>query len=294
MSLGLITASFGRSYIVEVGDKLYSGVSKAKKSDYVVGDRVEVNISNDEQVQIIQLLPRKTLVFRSNNFRSKLIASNVTQLLIVIAVLPSFNINFLNACLVFAHWANIKPIIIINKADLDISDDFITNINQLYKQQLDYTIYNLSALDNCNTLLPILQNETSLLIGQSGVGKSTITNNLIVDANSRIGEISKSTTSGCHTTTNARLYHLNKHSDLIDCPGLQDFGLAHLDVHRLVDYFPEIASLAGECRFRDCNHQGEPDCIITKAYALGNITPLRYKYFISLSRELIQAKNIYN
>lgn len=294
MNIGLITASFGRNYIVELNGQIYNAVTKAKKSDYVVGDKVKVNISNDSQVQIIELVPRKNVVFRSNNYKSKLIASNISQLLIVIAVTPNFNVNFLNACLVFAHWANIKPIIIINKADLKQSNEFINSIISLYVKTLNYISYTLEAINSCEKILPLLENQTSLLIGQSGVGKSTITNALIAKANSRVGVISKSNASGCHTTTNATLYHLNANSDLIDCPGLQDFGLYHLDANLVINYFPELHGLNGKCRFRDCKHHKEPDCIITNAYNIGKIEHMRYKFLLSLLSLLDKPKGNYN
>ena len=130
MTIGKVITSFGRSFIVDVNSKTYEAVTRGKKNDFVVGDIVEVQIINNEQAQILKLLERSNLVFRSNSHRIKIIASNVTQLLIVIAVKPNFNINFLNRCLVFAHSQNITPVIVINKNDLQESSEFISSIQK--------------------------------------------------------------------------------------------------------------------------------------------------------------------
>jgi ribosome biogenesis GTPase / thiamine phosphate phosphatase len=274
---GLIINSYGRGFIVEVAGVTYQAVTKGKKTTYVVGDQVEVQIINQKQLQILDVCLRHNLVYRTDSNRSKIIASNVSQILIIIAVKPSCNLNFLNSCLLFAESEDIKPIIVINKADLPESAGFIQKITDQYVKHLGYSLVSLSALNN-----------QSLLIGQSGMGKSTITNQIIPEAMARVGEISKHKTSGCHTTTNASLYHIDDHSDLIDCPGLQEFGLYHLDLEELPNLFPELRSYLGQCRFRNCRHLNEPDCAITAAYSQGNIDRVRYNLFISLSHSLQQ------
>ena len=287
---GLVINSYGRGFIVEVAGITYLAVTKGKKTTYVVGDQVEVQIINQKQLQILDVCPRQNLVYRTDQNRSKIIASNISQILIIIAVKPSFNINFLNNCLLFAESENIKPIIVINKADLPESEAFIERIANLYVKQLGYSLINLSAIDNCEVLKPILANNQSLLIGQSGMGKSTITNQIIPKAMARVGEISKSEASGCHTTTNASLYHIDNNSDLIDCPGLQEFGLYHLDIEELPSLFPELRPYANQCRFRNCRHLNEPNCAITNAYNKGEIDKIRYNLFINLSQNLLQKK----
>lgn len=280
--IGLIVTSYGLNFIVEVDNIIYTAVTKSKKTDYVVGDIVKVTILNKNQAQIINLQPRTNLVFRTDKNRSKIIASNITQLLIVIAVTPNFNINFLNRCLIFAESQNIAPTIIINKIDLPESADFINNITNLYHHQLNYKIICLSALNNCNELNTKLINQKSLLIGQSGVGKSTITNQIIPNANTLTNHVTKSATSGRHTTTNATLYHIDKYSYLIDCPGLHEFGLYHIKKMDIANYFPECNKLIGKCRFRNCRHINEPDCAIINAYKNGGITETRFNFLQSL------------
>lgn len=287
MTTGLVVSSYGRNFIVEVENKPYHATTKSKKNDYVVGDIVNIEQINDAQVQIINVHSRKNLIFRTDQNRSKIIASNVTQLLIVIAIKPNFNVFFLNSCLICAESQEIQPIIIINKIDLPESIQFIKDITQLYAKQLDYKIIELSAINNCTELVPLLPNNTSLLIGQSGVGKSTITNKIIPEANTRTREITKSETSGSHTTTNTSLYHINNNAALIDCPGLHEFGLYHLEIDSLARYFPEFRDYIGECKFRNCRHINEPNCAILNATKLGLIDQQRLNYFQQLSNKLL-------
>ncbi|MCC2644727.1 MAG: rsgA [Burkholderiales bacterium] len=291
MPTGLITKSYGRGFIVEVENLTYTAVTKAKKVDYVVGDQVLVDIINDKQVQIISLIPRNNLVYRMDQNRSKLIASNISQIIIVIAIKPNFNPNFLNSCLLFAESAGVYPHILINKSDLVESEEFIQHITKLYQEKLGYSVISLSAATNCDKLVPLLKEQQSLLIGQSGVGKSTITNWIIPEAFTLVDEITKSETSGRHTTTNATLYHIDKSSSIIDCPGLQEFGLYHLSIEELPELFPELSSYLNKCRFRNCRHLNEPDCAITQAYITGAIDKIRFGLLQSLTEKLSQKTN---
>ena len=265
LELGQITTSYGRLFIVEIDGQYYEAVTRGKKTEFVVGDKILAQIINHKQVQIMQLHERENLIYRSDHNRSKMIASNINQILIVIAIKPSFNLNFLNSCLVAAEASNIEPVIIVNKTDLPETAEFLQKIIQLYKNELNYNVITMSANSSCDILKPLLTNKSSLLIGQSGVGKSTITNQIIINANARVAQITKAETSGSHTTTNAQLYHINSTSDLIDCPGLQEFGLYHLDIERIGEYFPELREYLGKCRFRNCLHQNEPNCPIIEA-----------------------------
>ncbi len=265
LELGLITTSYGRLFIVEIDGRHYEAVTLGKKTEFVVGDKVLAQIINDKQAQIMQLQERGNLIYRSDHNRSKIIASNISQILIVIAIKPSFNLNFLNSCLVAAEAENIAPIIVVNKIDLPETTEFLQKITQLYHDELGYKVVAISANNSCEELRPLLMRQSSLLIGQSGVGKSTITNQIIIDAKARVASITKAETSGSHTTTNAQLYHIDEQSDLIDCPGLQEFGLYHLDIDCVAEYFPELRNYVGKCRFRNCLHQNEPNCAILEA-----------------------------
>lgn len=288
---GLIIKSFGRQFIVEVDGINYQCVTKSKNTKYVVGDLVIVDLINNQQAQIIQLIPRRNLIYRSEKNRSKIIASNVNLILIIIAVKPNFNMDFLNGCLICSESQNIKPLIIINKTDLIETNKFKESIINLYQNQLGYNVLTLSAINNCDTLKPILENYTSLLIGQSGVGKSTIINKIIPNAHTKTGEINKAQTSGTHTTTYATLYHIDNNSQIIDCPGLQEFGLYHLDIENLIEYFPELIKFKGKCRFRNCSHINDLGCAIVEAEKKGIIDHNRLIYLQNLIKTLQSKKN---
>jgi ribosome biogenesis GTPase len=172
--IGTITHSYGLGFHVKCNNQIYLAVTKAKKTEYVVGDLVYLEIINQQQAIISQLLPRKNLLKRQDKQRYKLIASNLDQMLIVIAATPNHNEFLLNKLLIAANHLDITPIIVINKNDLAISQDFIANAIALYQQQLNYQTIHLSAVTTCRDLLPLLNNKTSILVGQSGVGLSLI------------------------------------------------------------------------------------------------------------------------
>lgn len=291
MTTGVIISSFGRQYIVEADNQHYQTVSKGKKTEYVVGDKVELKIINSQQAQIMNLIPRNNLIYRSDQNRSKIIASNLNQIIIVVAIKPNFNINFLNSCLLAAESSGIKPVILINKYDLSETPEFALQLIKIYTNMLGYESITQSALTNCDVLKPYLQDKCSLLIGQSGVGKSTITNQICPTANARTGEIAKYENSGCHTTTNATLYHINENSQLIDCPGLQEFGLFHLELSELAEYFPDMRNYLGKCKFNNCIHVNEPNCAVIDALNNGNIQEQRYIFYKDLCERLKTKKN---
>lgn len=283
---GLIVNSYGYQFIVEVDNRNYQTVTKAKKTEFVVGDLVEVQLINEVQAQIIDLIPRDNLIYRSDRHRSKIIASNIDQIVIVIAVKPNFNISFLNSSLVCAEVSKVEPLIVINKMDLGESGEFAKKIRDLYVKNLGYNLLELNALDNCKTLENFLLNKRSILIGQSGVGKSTITNKIYPEAAAKTGEITKYETSGAHTTTHASLYHINENSDLIDCPGLQEFGLYHLELSEIAEYFPEMEKFLGHCKFNNCLHLTEPACQVHEAVENGHINLGRYQFYQRLCESL--------
>lgn len=289
--IGLVVKAYGRQFIVEIGGKYYQAVTKSKKTEYVVGDIVNLEIINEEQVQITDIVKREHLVYRTDQNKSKIIASNIDQMLVVIAVKPNCNLNFLNNCLIFAESSEIFPIILLNKTDLEESLEFIEKIEELYSKKLGYQVIKLSAKSGCLQIIPLLKDKKNLLIGQSGMGKSTIINQLVPNAFTRTGDISKSENSGCHTTTNAQLYHIDENTDIIDCPGLQEFGLYHLDVDQLLEYFPELRDFYGKCKFRNCRHLNEPGCEIKNLQSMGKIDELRFKLLQNITQTLLNKSS---
>jgi ribosome biogenesis GTPase len=285
MSQGLVIAAYGKRYQVELPDKTrISCVTRGKKTDLACGDTVNIKLTGTAEGVVESSEPRKTLLYRSNSYKSKILASNVTQVVIVLATQPSFYEALLNRCLTAAEAANIKPLIVLNKCDLAEAND-AKNKLKVY-EDLGYEVVYLSAKEDISPLLPYLDHQQSVLVGQSGMGKSTIINALLPNEQVRTQEISNTLDSGKHTTTAAHLYHLNANSTLIDSPGLQEFGLYHLSQEDLEMAFKEFRPFLGHCRFNNCKHQHEPDCAVINASNCGKINPIRLAFYRQLSQEL--------
>ena len=280
-----ITASFGRRYIVRTPDgKTYEATTRKKRIDFACGDQVHINHINLQQVVIEDYLPRSSLLYRQDSTRSKLIAANVTLMLIVLAAVPTPSEMLLQRALLAAEAAQIQPLIVLNKADLPENDIWLQKIS--FYQGLGYELINISALRDVKKLRNRLQGECAILLGQSGMGKSTLTNALLGIVQARVGEISTALDSGRHTTTHAQLYDLDKNSQLIDSPGLQAFGLHHLQIANLLSYFPDMRSYIGKCRFHNCSHRQEPGCVLKQAVNEHKIEPERLLFLQNITNEL--------
>ncbi len=281
---GQIVASFGRRYLVELQDgTTLDCVTRGRRGALACGDRVGVARSGPGQGVIEKLGARDTLLYRSDRVRQKLIAANVTQIVVVVAPVPTFHEDLINRCLAAAEHGGMSSLIVLNKMDLPQAKRALKSL-ALY-EQLGYRIVALSAKRDVSQLLVFLRGETSVLVGQSGMGKSTIVNALAPEAAVRIAEISAALDSGRHTTTHARLYHLGHDTHIIDSPGLQEFGLHHLDMGELADAFVEFRPWLGRCRFRDCRHMSEPGCALTAACVAGKISERRLESYRQLLRE---------
>ncbi len=280
-----IVTSYGKVYIVELADgRRFSASTRGKKTDYACGDQVDIDVINLEQAVINKALKRKTLLYRSDAWRSKMIAANVTQIVIVVATEPSFSDELISRALIAAEAEGIRPVICLNKCDLPVADTARTRL--AYYSGLGYPVVEISAMQDLAPLEPWLEGQVSVLVGQSGMGKSTITNALIPEAKARVKEISIALDSGKHTTTHAQLYKLNATSELIDSPGLQSFGLAHIGVEELPRLMPDMARHLGQCRFHNCRHRQEPGCAIHEAISNNTIAAERLAFLQRLQDEL--------
>ena len=283
LEYGQVVAAYSRQYLVELSDgELLSCLTHGKKSSVACGDRVEIKRTAKDQAVIEKIAPRRTLLYRSDAFRQKLIAANVTQIIIVVAAEPTFSDELLARCLVAAHHQQLSVLILLNKCDLAATAASARAQLAPYLA-IGYPVLELSAKQTAAPLLPFLHGHTSVLVGQSGMGKSTLINALLPDANSATREISIALNSGKHTTTHARLHHLDQTTHLIDCPGVQAFGLHHLSFGDIEEGFVEFAPYRDQCRFNNCHHSHEPGCALRLATEAGNIDQRRLRLFQEIS-----------
>ncbi|MDO4998113.1 MAG: ribosome small subunit-dependent GTPase A [Neisseria sp.] len=285
MQTARIITSYGRRYVVRTLDgTIYDATTRKKRVDFACGDEVHIVPQNAEQAVIEDYQPRKSLLYRQDSWKTKLIAANVERLFIVLAAVPSPSEILLQRALLAAEAGNIEPFIVLNKNDLPESAAWRKKL--AFYQDLGYPVLTVSALENVDVLRPLLQGKTSIFLGQSGMGKSTLTNALLGEQAARIGNISTALDSGKHTTTHAQLYDLDEQSFLIDSPGLQEFGLHHLAVADLLHYFPDMRDLRGQCRFHNCTHRQEPNCAIKQAAETGQIAASRLAFLQKITDEL--------
>lgn len=280
-----IVTSFGRRFQVRTAaGKMYEATTRKKRIDFACGDIVHIGHINQQQAVIEDYLPRRSLLYRQDATRTKLIAANVTLMLIVLAAVPTPSELLLQRALLAAEAADITPLIILNKADLPQNAEWLVKLT--YYQSLGYKVINISALNDITLLREHLQGECAILLGQSGMGKSTLTNALLGKEQARVGTISSALDSGRHTTTHAQLYDLNTESQLIDSPGLQAFGLHYLHTGDLLHYFPDMRTYIGQCRFHNCTHLQEPGCALKQALAEGKLKPERLRFLQNITDEL--------
>ena len=289
---GLIIAAHGRHYTVEFADgSLRQCFPRGKKSGPTVGDRVLVELQGEAEGVIERVEERRNLIYRSDDMRTKQFAANVDQLLIVVAVEPAFSVELMNRALVVASHAGITPLIVLNKADLtggyDAALARVTALASVYDPPIE--VIPTQALDVQKTvaaLLPHLRGRCSLLLGQSGMGKSSLLNALVPHANAVTQEHSIALNAGKHTTTGTRLYHLpGGDGSIIDSPGFQNFGLYHLSPADIEHGFPEFTQPAEQCRFYNCTHRHEPGCGVLAALKQGKIRPDRHELYQRLLAE---------
>lgn len=298
----IVIAAHGRHYVVELegGERLHA-FPRGKRSDCAVGDHVRVERAAADQGVIAAVDPRKNLLHRSDQFKSKLLAANIDQVIVVLATEPGFSEDLLGRALVSAEALEIRPLVILNKTDLPSRLDEARRRLALY-HGLGYETLELSVHARPEETLALLQPRTagvaSILIGQSGMGKSSLLNLLIPGVDAQTREISAKLDSGKHTTTFTRLYHLpaswgtvdGKPGYLIDSPGFQEFGLHHLSEGMLERAFPEFRPRLTDCRFYNCHHINEPGCGILSAIEAGDISDRRHDLYKQLLHESRQQK----
>lgn len=283
-----VVAVHGRHCAVDVDGEIVTCFPRGKKSVVACGDRVQIAMTAKGQGVIEAVDPRRTLLYRSDAYREKLIAANIDQMIIVLAAVPSYYQELLDRCLVAAEFQGIRALVVINKSDLVDESREARERLRLY-EALGYEVLPLVARNDVSPLLPHLADRSSVLVGQSGMGKSTIVNSLVPDAGAAVGDISLALDSGRHTTTYARMYRLDPQARLIDSPGMQEFGLRHVPAKEIARCYPEMRPWLGRCRFNDCAHLVEPDCAVRAAADNGSIDAARLRSYARLMEEAQRA-----
>lgn len=296
---GVVISRFGKSADVEDNARhIYRCSIRRTLPSLVTGDKVVWRESLEPNTNgIIEAVhTRHSELVRPDFYDGvKPVAANVDQIVIISAVLPELSLNIIDRYLVACEVTNIEPIIVLNKIDL-LSDEQRAEVE---KQLVIYTNIGYQVLyvscqnhQGIAALQAVLQDKISILVGQSGVGKSSIINLLLPHQlqSAVTGNISELSGLGQHTTTSTRLYHLPNGGDIIDSPGIREFGLWHLEPEQVISGFKEFDDYLGGCQFRDCNHLDTPGCLLQQAVRDGKISPSRLDNYHRILQTMKEVK----
>jgi len=301
---GRVVSRFGKHAIVETLDELRTQhkcyIRRTVKS-VVCGDKVVIrpSISNEERDRGIveTVLDRKSTLSRPDYYDGiKPIAANIDQIIVVSSIVPALSTHIIDRYLVACEHAQIEPIIVINKVELLSEEEFVALKQQLsIYEKIGYRVIYASCVSEqgLDDLSAVLINKVNVLVGQSGVGKSSLVNQLLPDSQEIVGEVSSNSGLGQHTTTAAKLIPFTLGGELIDSPGVREFGLWHLPVEDITNGFIEFRQYLGGCKFSDCTHRNDPGCLIRAAVENGEISAERYDSYLKIVDSLDQNRPAY-
>ena len=275
---GRVITRYGQRQLVEdENGKVFQSVSRQNIGFSVAGDRVLFQKTKHDDAIVTAIFPRDSKLKRQD----KLIAANINQLWLVVAIEPHYEFELIDRYLIMAENSKLPIGIIVNKIELSENEAFR---DFQHYQSLGYDVHFISVKKqiNLNFLKEQLVNKSHIFLGQSGVGKSSLINSLIPDLELRVNEISSKSKLGKHTTTNTTIYHIPSGGDLIDSPGVREFQLENLTEVEIINGFREFKALSGECRFRDCKHINEPNCAVKKALENGKVNKNRYRSYLNI------------
>jgi ribosome biogenesis GTPase / thiamine phosphate phosphatase len=293
---GLVVSAHGRHIVVEAASGEHVRChTRGKRSELVVGDRVQWARSGDEGI-VTALDERRNMLHRRDEWRSKVFAANLDQVLLLVAVEPPLGESQLMRSIVAVADAGLHACIVCNKIDLPGAQATLERLQAYRSQAVDVLPLALkprSAVpgsdgDGFTRIEALLRGKVTLVIGPSGVGKSTLVNRLVPDAQAQVGEISTALNAGRHTTTASRWYWVDgaHHTALIDTPGFQQFGLHHIPGERIASLLPDIQRHATECRFYNCTHRREPGCGVLRAVTEGRLDANKARAYGELMDQL--------
>jgi len=284
---GLVVSHLGQGIAVEVSGTILLCQTLRKLDTVAVGDQVMVNKTSADQGRIEKILPRRSLLQRpSRNKKTRPVAANIDKIYVVFATEPHCDFLLIDQYLAICENKNIDAVLVLNKVDL-------TNINKLEAelqqyQAIGYDLHKVSAIENIgiSELKEALNHQISMFAGQSGVGKSSLTNAIIPDKQLKTNTVSEITKHGRHTTTAATLYHLPEGGDLIDSPGVAIFGLADITEQQLAWGYREFQPLLEQCKFNNCRHMKDKGCAVRTAAEAGEISMQRYQRYLKLTEKM--------
>ncbi len=297
---GLVITRFGQHADIEDSDtrQIHRCNLRRGIESLVCGDKVIWRAGLESMAGISGVVeavePRSSVLTRPDYYDGlKPVAANIDQMIIVASVLPELSLNIIDRYLIASETLQITPIIVLNKVDLLDNEALETYKSQLkIYQQIGYRVLFVSKESGygIDALATELQNRINIFVGQSGVGKSSLVNALMPEVDAIEGEISANSGLGQHTTTTARLYHIPSGGDLIDSPGVREFGLWHLEADKVTEAFVEFRPYLGGCKFRDCKHLDDPGCILREAVEKGNISKQRFENYHRIINSMSENK----
>ena len=303
MKEGLVIKSTGKYYTLKdtsTGD-LYNAIIRGKfklqglklTNPVAVGDIVSFSVQEDD-IAIIQKIHERTNYVVRQSPRKKhflhLLASNIDQAVLIVTIVePKLKQGFIDRFLLMTEPYNIPVHIIFNKYDLYNEDaqGLFLYLKDLY-ERIDYKVMSTSAIDGTgiDELSEVLKGKTSLIAGQSGVGKSSLINAIIDDIELKTSPLSDYSGKGQHTTTFAEMFDLPQGGSIIDTPGIKTLSFNHLEVMDIAHNFRELFKASSNCKYGDCTHRNEPSCAVKEAVETGDISELRYLNYLQLLEEI--------
>ncbi|AGF48409.1 ribosome biogenesis GTPase [Candidatus Kinetoplastibacterium oncopeltii TCC290E] len=291
---GRVIGLYKQNYIISHNESIIRCFPKGKKNEAVVGDFVNIDYKSNRYYTITEVIQRNNLFLRSDMTKSRKIAANIDNVMIIVAAEPDFSVELIFKVIIEAIRCDTKVTIILNKKDIKESIK-IARDKLYFTEILGIPLLEISAKypgSEEKSILNIVKDKVTLLVGPSGMGKSTLVNLLIPEAHATTREYSRFLNTGKHTTSYTKLYKLAiENSYIIDSPGFKDFGLNHLSFNEIIKPFSEFREFNNKCKFYNCTHCHEPGCKIIESKINGIIDERIYYLYKKIMGKYILTHN---